>query len=362
MQNTGNTCYVNATLQSLVAVLGEDDTSAELEPLLHHCSNHNQEQRPLNPTGLFSLRSLMPRWKFDGRQQDAAEFLTFLLQGNTGTLQPVDWQGRTDGIPEAEDQGLTPLVLPLTRVCVTLQQACTAWCNHIHQRGPAWAPDILPVVIARWTDGVKNIRRLDLRQCLSLPTWGAARTRHWHTYEVRSGVYHIGDTLNAGHFRPFWFYPGRGVLHVGDDAVRPKPGKGQGNPDKDVVCHLCKKKGRRKSNCWYAKENGGMGKPPAPKEHKGKGKGGKGKPGKPGKGKAHSFEGEGAEGQEWPEEEQAEEPTDHLLVSLPWVQRTKEEVQRMASTRTFGPRSTARATQARLSGRTGTKKPAEGTT
>ena len=32
MQNTGNTCYVNATLQSLVAVLGADDTSAELEP------------------------------------------------------------------------------------------------------------------------------------------------------------------------------------------------------------------------------------------------------------------------------------------------------------------------------------------
>ena len=75
--------------------------------------------------------------------------------------------------------------------------------NHIYQRALAWAPDILPVAIARWTDGVKNIRPLDLRQ-------------------VRSGVYHIGNTINAGHFRPFWFYPGRGVLHVGDDAVRPK--------------------------------------------------------------------------------------------------------------------------------------------
>ena len=87
----------------------------------------------------------MPRWKFDGRQQDAAEFLTFLLQGNTGTLQPVDWPGRTDGLPEAEDQGLAPLVLPLTRVCVTLQQACTAWYIHIYQRALAWAPDILPI-------------------------------------------------------------------------------------------------------------------------------------------------------------------------------------------------------------------------
>ena len=64
MQNAGNTCYVNATLQSLVAAMGDDDTSAELGPLLSHCSNHQQEQRPLNPTGLFSLRSLMPRWKF----------------------------------------------------------------------------------------------------------------------------------------------------------------------------------------------------------------------------------------------------------------------------------------------------------
>ena len=150
----------------------------------------------------------MPRWKFDGRQQDAAEFLTFLLQGNTGTLQPVDWQGRTDGIPEAEDQGLTPLVLPLTRVCVTLQQACTAWCNHIYQRALAWAPDILPIVIARYT------------------------------YEVRSGVYHIGNTLNAGHFRPFWFYPGRGVLYVGDDAVRPKPATASDRKQVAEGCYL----------------------------------------------------------------------------------------------------------------------------
>ena len=170
----------------LAPELGADDTSAELEPLLHHCSNHNQEQRPLNPTGLFSLRSLMPRWKFDGRQQDAAEFLTFLLQGNTGAFQPVDWQGHTDGILEAEDQGLTPLVLPLTRVCVTLQQACTAWYNHSYQRALAWAPDILPVVIVRWADGQKNTTLLDLRQRLSLPTWGPAQTREWHTYEVKS--------------------------------------------------------------------------------------------------------------------------------------------------------------------------------
>ena len=77
----------------------------------------------------------------------------------------------------------------------------------------------MPVAIARWTDGVKNIRPLDLRQ-------------------VRSGVYHIGNTINAGHFRPFWFYPGRGVLHVGDDAVRPKPATASDRKQVAEGCYL----------------------------------------------------------------------------------------------------------------------------
>ena len=81
----------------------------------------------------------------------------------------------------------------------------------------------------------------------------------------------------------------------GNKGGKGKGGKGKEkyhNPDKDVVCH--------------AKENGGTGKPPEPKDPKAgakgtKGKkGGKGKGGK-GKGKAHSFEGEGEEEQEWPE-------------------------------------------------------------
>ena len=92
----------------------------------------------------------------------------------------------------------------------------------------------------------------------------------------------------------------------GNKGGKGKGGKGKEkyhSPDKDVVCHLCKKKGHRKSACWYAKENGGTGKPPERKDPKAgaKGeKGGKGKGGK-GKGKAHSFEGEGEEEQEWPE-------------------------------------------------------------
>ena len=94
----------------------------------------------------------------------------------------------------------------------------------------------------------------------------------------------------------------------GNKGGKGKGGKGKEkphNPDKDVVCHLCKKKGHRKSACWYAKENGDTGKPPEPKEPRAGAKGTKGKKGGKGKGKrkAHSFEGEGEEEQEWPETE-----------------------------------------------------------
>ena len=66
MLNSGSTCYVNATLQSLAVAIGSTGSAAELNSLLQTCLSHPQEPRPLNPVGLFALRSLMPRWNFDG--------------------------------------------------------------------------------------------------------------------------------------------------------------------------------------------------------------------------------------------------------------------------------------------------------
>eukprot|EP00435_Cladocopium_sp_Y103_P011381 s4126_g3.t1 len=97
-----------------------------------------------------------------------------------------------------------------------------------------------------------------------------------------------------------------------------KGGKGKGqdkSKDKDIVCHLCQKKGHRKADCWHNPANGGSGKPQAkPKgqnDSKDKGAKGKGK-----KGKAHTLEGE--EDQQWPAEEGAatEAGADGALGSL----------------------------------------------
>ena len=87
----------------------------------------------------------------------------------------------------------------------------------------------------------------------------------------------------------------------GNNKGKGKGSKGKtkddkGNPDKDVVCHSCNKKGHRKANCWHAKANGGSGQPPGqkgssqPNAKSGKGKGqqkgkshGKGSKGKAGR-------------------------------------------------------------------------------
>ena len=58
-----------------------------------------------------ALRSFIPRWKFDGRQQDAAEFMAALLLENSGTVQPLGCQ------VEGSDTGESPLHLRLDTAC-----------------------------------------------------------------------------------------------------------------------------------------------------------------------------------------------------------------------------------------------------
>ncbi|OLQ08863.1 hypothetical protein AK812_SmicGene7610 [Symbiodinium microadriaticum] len=108
MLNSGNSCYVNSTLQALAALNTGHFAFESLQSLLDLCASHLSDARPLNPTGLFQLRSLLPRWRFDGRQQDASEFYTALTSQGVGDLQAVQWQGRTDGHIEAADVGESP--------------------------------------------------------------------------------------------------------------------------------------------------------------------------------------------------------------------------------------------------------------
>ena len=103
MTNYSNTCYVNTVLHAVAALHAEERAFQDHSLLLDMCLNHALDSQLLSPTSLFALRALLPHWRFDGRQQDAAEFYTALTTGRGGDLQPVPWQGRTDGTVDAED-------------------------------------------------------------------------------------------------------------------------------------------------------------------------------------------------------------------------------------------------------------------
>ena len=220
MLNSGNSCYVNATLQALAALNTGCFAFESLQPLLDLCASHASDARPLNPTGLFQLRSLLPRCMFDGRQQDASEFYTMLTSHGVGDLQAVQWQGRTDGSVEAADVGESPLLLPQSPDHASLAQVASAWSDGGFQRGLLWAPPLLAVVLGRWSSGHKIHSAVNLSE-VSIPVWGEGQARTWYTYKVRAGVFHISAEVTSGHYRSFWFCPDHDTLLTGDDAVRP---------------------------------------------------------------------------------------------------------------------------------------------
>ena len=206
MLNSGSSCYVNSTLQALAALNRGRFAIESLQSLLDLCASHASDARPLNPIGLFQLRSLLPRWRFDGRQQDASEFYTMLTSHGVGDLQAVQWQGRTDGSVEAADVGESPLLLPQTPAHTSLAQIVHAWSEGGFQRGLLWAPPLLAVVLGRWSSGHKIHTAVTLSE-VSIPVWGEGQARTWCTYKARAGVFHIGAEATSGHYRSFWFCP-----------------------------------------------------------------------------------------------------------------------------------------------------------
>ena len=60
MLKSGNSCYANSVLQALAALNTGRLAFESLQPLLDLCASHASDARPLNPTGLFQLRCLLP--------------------------------------------------------------------------------------------------------------------------------------------------------------------------------------------------------------------------------------------------------------------------------------------------------------
>ena len=117
--------------------------------------------------------------------------------------------------------------------CVVLFQVCLCWLRaHPHPTNRGQCP---PASVHKGTRSLeaffapKDTQRSSTPEPAaspmpppgSIPVWGEGQDRAWHTYKVRSGVFHIGAEVTSGHYRSFWYCFCRDVLMTGDDAVRP---------------------------------------------------------------------------------------------------------------------------------------------
>ena len=72
--NPSNYCYVNALLSTLIPTGILTDASAPAAALHRELLSTGQ-LRPRNAVASLALRTLTPRWRHDGQQQDSSEFL-----------------------------------------------------------------------------------------------------------------------------------------------------------------------------------------------------------------------------------------------------------------------------------------------
>ena len=208
--NSSNSCYLNSVLTALFHS-ARDLPETGLEAVFAEMRlREGAASRPLNLYTSFALRSRAVGWRFDGRQHDAAEFYSALVPSR-GSLQSAPWQARVDGEPDQVERGVTPLLLTVNQPS-WLQGRLDAWADRGLQYALLEAPRLLPVVLCRWLEGRKNQASITgLWESLQVPVWQERQQRCMVSYRLIARVFHIGDSVVAGHYRAFWPLPPRGV-------------------------------------------------------------------------------------------------------------------------------------------------------
>ena len=178
LSNTAN-CYANSLTQALAAVSLRRYDLGSFQKTLEIVSR-STDSRPLSLFGLFEFRHLLTDWRLDGRQHDVTEFLSHLQKNPVGSAQPVQWQGRADGVVQDSDLGLSPLLLPLSQDPLSVS-SCLSYLFGKHRSSP-----------------VHFVGRRSFFYLLSSADGKTAPST------LAPGVSHFGDSLHKGHYRAFW--------------------------------------------------------------------------------------------------------------------------------------------------------------
>ena len=145
------------------------------------------DSRPLSLFGLFEFRHLLAGWRLDGRQLDVTEFLSHLQQNFVGSAQPVNWQGRSDGVVQDSDVGLSPLLLPLSSDPLDVSACLYLWPDSRVSTRTLLGAGASSVVICRWQDGTKHTGACRWREVIQAPVWNSEFASTLHSYRAVAG-------------------------------------------------------------------------------------------------------------------------------------------------------------------------------
>ena len=213
LANRRNHCYANSVLQILHWAVPTADLSLLQEPKRASRLAHLTPEHP-------SLEPATRGWTFDGRQQDAAEFLTAILP-NFSPLSLGAWETRSplESGYIVDEEGTFPVFLNVD-MAADLQTMINSWSN----RSPiqAFLPPARFVCLAlpRYAGRGKNSQPVQLQGAVALPFFaGADSTIARVPFRLRSGIVHLGSEPTSGHYRSFVLSEGQ--WYLGDDACPP---------------------------------------------------------------------------------------------------------------------------------------------
>ena len=227
--NPSSLCYMNAAAFLLAFTLRVSSlvtsSSSGLGLVVNYlCRGH---RRVVDLRQFMAWQALLVGWGQvvgdRASQQDCAEFLGHLLRRGGPPAAQGEWQART--VPETaqpapvRDSGQGILYLELPDSATTLQDCITHWhaqhdplvCPHALVR----ATPLVYLCLGRYrerSDGEGNHRTLKAQhriQCtphaeLVIPVFqGSSTSVTMSRYRLLAGVYHLGDTVNRGHYRSF---------------------------------------------------------------------------------------------------------------------------------------------------------------
>ena len=243
LSDPNNLCYLNSVVSALLGNFqfsGCDFTVAF--GTLRNAFQAILSARVCCVPALFHWHSLLSRWPHLTVQQDAAEFLDFVLRSADPAGYLFSWEARrqqrevfgTRIVTTDSGQGFHPLVID---ICSGgLQQCVDDW--HMVTSSSIYAlrcaPRFLFLQLRRYTQRRGAVLKSGLSvpihpgETIWMPLWEEGIELRYVPYNISSAIFHLGATLDSGHYRTALSRSARdGSLqwYLTDDGVFPAKAK-----------------------------------------------------------------------------------------------------------------------------------------